>query len=57
MQGVIFTLLYLLRLTLYPKKCSISEKVHGLLRRMYIVLLLDEIFWKHQLGTFALWYH
>jgi hypothetical protein len=29
--------------------------IHGLLRRMYIVQKLDEIFCSHQLGTFHLW--
>jgi hypothetical protein len=31
--------------------------LHGLLRRMYIVPLLDEIFCRHQLGPFGLWCH
>jgi hypothetical protein len=33
------------------------RKFHGLLRRMYIVLLLDEIFCTHQLGPFDLCCH
>jgi hypothetical protein len=33
------------------------RKFHGLLKRMYIVLLLDEIFCRHQLGPFDLWCH
>jgi hypothetical protein len=32
-------------------------KFHGLLRRMDIVHLPEEIFWRHKLGTFDLWYH
>jgi hypothetical protein len=31
------------------------RKLYGLLRRMYIVLLLDEIFCRHQLVPFDLW--
>jgi hypothetical protein len=31
-------------------------RFHGLLRRMYILQKLDEIFYKHQLGPFDLWY-
>jgi hypothetical protein len=30
-------------------------KFHGLLRRMYIVQMLDEIFCRHQLGPLDLW--
>jgi hypothetical protein len=30
-------------------------KCHGLLRRMYIVCMLDEIFFRHQLSPFDLW--
>jgi hypothetical protein len=35
----------------------IWKKFHGLLRTMYIMLLLDEIFCRHQLSSFDLWYH
>jgi hypothetical protein len=31
------------------------RKFHGLLRRMCFMLLLDEIFYRHQLGPFDLW--
>jgi hypothetical protein len=31
------------------------RKFHGLLRRMYIVRMFDEIFCRHQLGPFDLW--
>jgi hypothetical protein len=34
-----------------------GRKFHGLLRRMYIVLLPDEIFCRHQLSPFVLWCH
>jgi hypothetical protein len=47
----------LLRLALWCKICSILEKVHGLMRRMYIVLLQDGILYRHLSGLFDLWYH
>jgi hypothetical protein len=31
------------------------RRFHGLLRRMYIVQMLDEIFCRHQQGSFDLW--
>jgi hypothetical protein len=55
MHGIFSIFLYLLRLSLCPKIWSILEKVHGLLRRMYIVPMLDEIVSRHQLGPFDLW--
>jgi hypothetical protein len=33
------------------------RKFHGLLRRMYIVLLQDRILYRHLSGTFDLWCH
>jgi hypothetical protein len=30
---------------------------HGLMRRMYIMLLLDEVICRHQLGLLGLWCH
>jgi hypothetical protein len=54
MHGIISIFLYLLRLALYPK-ISILEKVPMAARRIYIVQKLDEIFCRHQLGTFDLW--
>jgi hypothetical protein len=32
------------------------RRFHGLLRKMYIVQKLDEMFCRHQLGPFGLWY-
>jgi hypothetical protein len=57
MQGVISVSLYLLRLALCPKIWCILEKVPWAAEKMYIVLLLDELFCRHQLGPFELWYH
>jgi hypothetical protein len=33
------------------------RKFHGLLRRMYIVLVTNDIFCRHQLWPFLLWFH
>jgi hypothetical protein len=58
MQGFISMFLYLLRLFFFcPKLWSMLEKFHGLLRRMNIVQLLYEIFYRHQLGPFDLLCH
>jgi hypothetical protein len=57
MQGVISIFFYLLRLALCPNLWSILTKFHGLLWGMYIVLLSDKIFYRHQLGPFDLWCH
>jgi hypothetical protein len=57
MQEVISIFSYLLRLTLWSKIWSVLEKFHGLLRKMYIVLLLDGILSRHLSGPFDLWCH
>jgi hypothetical protein len=57
MQVVISIFLYFLMLALCPKIWSILNKVPWLLRRMYIVLPLDEIVCRHQLSPFDLWCH
>jgi hypothetical protein len=58
MQGVIFIFLFLLRLALCPKIWSILEKVlWDAEKKMYIVLLLNKIYCRHQLDPFDLWCH
>jgi hypothetical protein len=54
MRGIISVFLYLLRLALCPKHDQFWRKFHGLLRRMYNVQKLDEIFCTHQIGPFDL---
>jgi hypothetical protein len=55
MHGISSIFSYLLRLALCPKYDQFWRKFHGLLRRMYIVWMLDEILCRHQLGPFDLW--
>jgi hypothetical protein len=54
MQGVISVFLYLLGLALCLSCDQFWRKFHGLLRRMYIVWIVYEIFYRHQLGSFDL---
>jgi hypothetical protein len=56
MHGIISIFLYVLRLALCPKIWPILRRFHGLLKRMYIVKKLGEIFCRHQLGALDLWY-
>jgi hypothetical protein len=57
MQGIISIFLHFLMLALCHKIQSTWSQFHGLLRRMYIVLLPDKIFSRYQLGPFDLWCH
>jgi hypothetical protein len=54
-QGIISIFLYLLRLALFPRYDQFWRNIHGLLKRMYILWMLDEIFCRHHLGPFDLW--
>jgi hypothetical protein len=57
MHGIISIFLYLLRLALCPKIWSIFEKdPWATEENVYCVQKLDEIFCRHQLGPFHLWY-
>jgi hypothetical protein len=55
MPGIISIFLYLLRLALCPGCDQFTRRFHEMLRRMYIVQQLGEIFYRHQLGPFGLW--
>jgi hypothetical protein len=55
MHRIISIFLYLLRLALCLKLWSMWRRFHGLLRKMYIVRKLNEIFCRHQVGPFDLW--
>jgi hypothetical protein len=56
-QGVISIFLYLLWLDLCLKYGLFWRQYHGLLRKMYIVLLQDEKLWRHLSVPLDLWYH
>jgi hypothetical protein len=56
MHRIISIFLYLLRLALCHRYDEFWRKFHGLLRKMYVVGKLDEIFCRHQLVPFDLWY-
>jgi hypothetical protein len=57
MQGL-FLFSYICWGLLYTLRYDLLwRKFHGLLRRMYLMLLQDEIFCRHQLGSFDLWCH
>jgi hypothetical protein len=47
----------LLRLALWPKYALLRWKFYGLLKRLYILLLLYGIFFRNLSGPFDLWYH
>jgi hypothetical protein len=55
MCGIISIFWYLWGLLCALRYDQFWRKFHGLLRRMYIVQKLDEIFCRHQLGAFDLW--
>jgi hypothetical protein len=57
MQGVISIVCICWGLICALRYVLLCRMFHGLLRRMYIVLLLDETFCRHQLGPFDLWCH
>jgi hypothetical protein len=56
MYGIISIFLYLVRLALCPKIWSILEKVPWAAETNVYLQRLDEIFCRHQLGPFALWF-
>jgi hypothetical protein len=55
-HGIISIFSYLLKLTFTLRYDQFWRRFCDLLRRMYIVQMLDEIFCRHQLGPFGIWW-